>query len=305
MSDDAIALRWDGVSKSYGEAKALDGFSLAVPKGSVFGLLGRNGTGKTTAIRILVGLLRPDAGRSEVLGEDSLSLPREVRMRIGYLSEAPFPYDDLAMPRLIKFVSAFFPAWDFERSERLADRMKVRRDLPLSKMSLGERRRAELFLVLAQDADILVLDDPWLGLDAAARREFLWTALDVAQEEGKTILFTSHVLTDVERIVDRVAILDAGRLRLADDLDVLKARTKRVVLDLRPGSDARDVVIPGEISRVHREGTLAIVTGGFSEGLLAQLRGRFPEVRVEDLNLEEIFCELTAAPGTASSPEGR
>jgi ABC-2 type transport system ATP-binding protein len=302
MSGDGIALRWEGVSKAFDGSRALDGFTLEVPKGSVFSLLGRNGSGKTTGIRILLGLLRPDAGRSEVLGEDSLALSSGVRQRIGYLSEEPFPYNDLPLPRLLKFVSAFFPNWDWKRSETLADRMKVRRDLPLSQMSLGERRRAELFLVLAQNAEVLVLDDPWLGIDAAARREFLWTALDVAQEEGKTILFTSHVLTDVERIVNRVAILDAGRLLLADDLDALKERTKRIVLDLGPGTDGGDLVVPGEVSRIRKDGTLAIVTGACSEHVLDQLRGRFPDVRLEDLNLEEIFCELTAVPVTPIPP---
>jgi len=295
-------LRWDGVSKSFGGSKALEGFSLEVPAGSVFGLLGRNGTGKTTAVRILLGLLRPDAGRSEVLGEDSLRLPRGVRRRVGYLSEEAFPYDDLEMPRLLRFVSAFFERWDMERCERLAKRMEVRRDVPLKEMSLGERRRAELFLALAQDPEILVLDDPWLGLDAVARRDFLETALEAAREEGKTLLFTSHVLTDVERIVDRVAILREGRVRTASGLDDLKARTKRVILDLPGGGDGGGIVVPGEVARRREAGSLVVVTEGRSPGLEARLAAGGAEVRVEDLGLEEIFIELTRGPAPAGGP---
>ncbi|NUN52865.1 MAG: ABC transporter ATP-binding protein [Planctomycetaceae bacterium] len=289
-------LRWEGVSRSFHGTTALDGLTLEVPAGSVFGLLGRNGTGKTTAIRILLGLLRPDAGRSEVLGEDSLTLSRGVRQRIGYLSEESFPYADLEMPSLLRFVSAFFERWDMDRCERLARRMEVRRDVPLKEMSLGERRRAELFLALAQDPEILVLDDPWLGLDAVARRDFLEAALEAAREEGKTLLFTSHVLTDVERIVDRVAILQDGRLRTASALDDLKERTKRVILDLPGGGDGAGIVVPGEVARRREAGSLVIVTEGWSPGLEARLSAGGAEVRVEDLNLEEMFLELTRGP---------
>lgn len=299
MTDDAIALRWDGVSKSYGEAKALDGFSLAVPKGSVFGLLGRNGTGKTTAIRILLGLLRPAAGRSEVLGEDSLSLSRSVRQRLGYLSEEPFPVDDLPMPYLLRYLSAFFDDWDEARVARLGERLRVVQDRPLSKMSLGERRKAELFATLAPDPEVLVLDDPWVGIDAASRREFLWTALDLAREQGKTILFTSHILTDVERVADRVAFLRDGAVHLQGELDEVKARAKRLVVEGVPDAVLDSLAVPGEVSRSRSNGTLVLTTTAFQAAVLDRIRASAPEARVEDLNLEEIFCEVAgreAAP---------
>lgn len=283
-----IALRWDGVAKSYGGSKALDGFSLEVPEGSVFGLLGRNGAGKTTAIRVLLGLLRPDAGRSEVLGEDSLSLSRGARQRIGYLSEEPFPVDDLPMPYLLRYLSAFFEDWDEARVARLGERLRVVQDRPLSKMSLGERRKAELFAALAPDPGVLVLDDPWVGIDAASRREFLWTALDMAREEGKTILFTSHILTDVERVADRVAILRAGAVTLCGELDEVKARTKRIVIE---GVADGGLAIPGEVRRARESGSLVLVTTAFQPAVLDRIRERAPEARAEDLNLEEIFCE--------------
>jgi ABC-2 type transport system ATP-binding protein len=296
MTGERIAVRWEGVSKSFAGTKALDGLSLEVPRGSVFGLLGRNGTGKTTALRILLGLLRPDAGRSEVLGEDSLRLSRGVRQRIGYLSEEKFPYDSLPIAPTLRFVAAFVPAFDWKRADALATRLGVRQDVALSAMSLGERRRAELFLALAPDPELLILDDPWLGLDAAARREFLWAALELARDEGKTILFTSHVLTDVERIVDRVAIVEAGRLRCADTLDAIKSRTKRLVIDLPPGDDGSRVVVPGEVRRRREGGALVVVTGAFAPGMEQRLSGGERDVRVEDLNLEELFCEVTGTP---------
>jgi ABC-2 type transport system ATP-binding protein len=279
------------LKKRLGTSDAVSDVSLCVPEGSIFGLVGRNGAGKTTTIRLLLGLLRPDAGRSSVFGEDSLALSRDCRRRNGYLSEEPFPYDDLPLPGLLRFVSAFFPNWDWDHAESLAKRLDVPRDRTLKQMSRGERRRAELLLVLAQKPDLLVLDDPWLGIDAAARREFLCTTLELARDEGKTVLFTSHVLSDVERIVDHVVILDKGVVRSGGTLDEIKSRTKRLVLGV-DGVDPATVVVPGEVSRRVDGGELVVVTEAFSSALEEKLRGRLTHVDVTHLNLEEIFCEL-------------
>ena len=283
---EAIQLR-----KQFGARDAVADVSLSVPDGSVFGLVGRNGAGKTTTIRLLLGLLRPDAGHSSIFGEDSLELSRPCRRRIGYLSEEPLPFDDLPLPGLLRYVSAFFETWDWAYSESLTERLDVPRDRTLKQMSRGERRRAELLLVLAQRPDLLILDDPWLGLDAAIRREFLVTALELARDEGKTVLFTSHVLSDVERIVDRIALLDKGVVRSGGTLDEVKARTKRLVLGVN-GTDPRRVVVPGEVSRSVDGDDLVVVTEAFTPALEEKLRATATRVEVTHLNLEEIFCEL-------------
>lgn len=280
-----------GLRKQFGAADAVADISFAVPDGSVFGLVGRNGAGKTTTIRLLLGLLRPDAGRSSIFGEDSLALSRPCRRRIGYLSEEPFPYDDLPLPGLLRYVSAFFETWDWDYSESLAARLEVPRDRTLKQMSRGERRRAELLLVLAQRPDLLILDDPWLGLDAAIRREFLVTALELARDEGKTVLFTSHVLSDVERIVDHIALLDKGTVRSGGTLDDVKARTKRLVLGIDGVAPDR-IVVPGEVSRRVEGDELVVVTEAFTPALEEKLGATATRVEVTHLNLEEIFCEL-------------
>jgi ABC-2 type transport system ATP-binding protein len=280
-----------GLRKQFGATDAVADVSFAVPDGSVFGLVGRNGAGKTTTIRLLLGLLRPDAGRSTVFGEDSLALSRPCRRRIGYISEEPFPYDDLPLPGLLRYVSAFFETWDWDYANSLAARLEVPRDRTLKEMSRGERRSAELLLVLAQRPDLLVLDDPWLGLDAAIRREFLVTALELAPDEGKTVLFTSHVLSDVERIVDRIALLDRGVVRSGGTLDEVKARTKQIVLGV-DGMDPARFVVPGEVSRRVDGSELVVVTEAFTPALEERLRATATHVEVAHLNLEEIFCEL-------------
>jgi len=297
-----VAVRASGLKKRMGKTDAVVDVSFDVPFGSVFGLIGRNGAGKTTTIRMLLGLLRPDAGSSQVLGEESLSLSKAARLRIGYLSEESFPYDDLSLPRTLEFVSAFFPNWDWDLSERLMERFAVPNDTPLDALSAGERRKAELVLVLAQNPDLLILDDPAAGLDTLVRRDFLWAALDVARKEGKAVLFTSHVLTDVERVADTVAFLEEGRVRLISPLDDLKARMKRLVFEGH-ARDADALVVPGEIARRKERRDLIVVTERFDERETEALRASWGDVVVEDLNLEEIFIEVLGRAPTDDDGE--
>ncbi len=291
-----------GLSKSFGKKKVLDDVNFEVPPGSIFGLLGLNGAGKTTVIRIVLGLLRSDGGCATVFGEDSRFLSRGTRQRIGYLSEDGVPHSELPFPYLVRYLSAFFPKWDHERARELAERFRIPAGLPLDDMSPGERRRAELALVLCQSPDLLILDDPVVGLDVTVRREFLWAALEAAREEGKTVVFTSHVLSDVERIADSVGIIDCGIVRVTGELDAIKERTRRLVIPLADGVTPESIVIPGETSREFRSRELVVVTGSYSDSLGDQLNARFGDCGVERLNLEDIFC--ACVDQAASAGEG-
>jgi ABC-2 type transport system ATP-binding protein len=204
------------------------------------------------------------------------------------------------MPALLRFVSAFFPAWDWGYTNDLAARFAVPLDRPLNAMSAGERRKCELLLVLAQRPDLLILDDPALGLDVMVRREFLWAALEVARKEGKAVLFTSHVLTDVERVVDSVGVLDGGRLRLQAPLAELKDRFRRLVFEL-PGPDGPEPPrVEGELSRERQGTVLAVVTESYTPELEDRLRSREPLRAMEGLGLEDIFLALVGP-----RPEGK
>ncbi|MCE9634561.1 MAG: ABC transporter ATP-binding protein [Planctomycetes bacterium] len=296
-------VRADGLRRKYDDHEALRGVTFSVPEGCVYGLVGRNGSGKTTTIRLLLGLLRPDDGASSVFGEDSLALSAATRRRIGYLSEEDFPYDDLPVPELLRWLSAFFPAWNWDRVERWTKRFDVSPTQDLKSMSKGERRRAELLLVLAQDPDLLILDDPALGLDVTVRREFLGAALEISRDEGKTVLFTSHVLTDMERVVETVALLEDGTVRTEARLDDLKASTKRLVF---PDGANASIVVPGEVTRRVERGDLVVVTEAFGDAIERRLREACPALQVEDLNLEEIFVEvLGRKPDAAATTAGQ
>jgi ABC-2 type transport system ATP-binding protein len=296
------AARLEGVSRSFGEREALREVSFRVERGSVVGLLGPNGAGKSTALRILLGLLRPDAGRSEVFGEDSMRLSRTVRQRLGYLSEREFPHGDLPVAVLLRWMAAFFDRWDDARVRGLAALMGVDLARNLRDLSVGQRRKAELFLCLAPDPELLVLDDPWLGIDAIARAEVLDVVLRAARDEGKTVLFTSHVLGDVERIADRIVLLSGARVRADDDLDALKARTKRWRIEPAPGVAPVSLRVPGEVKRTVRGGILEVVTDAHDPAAVETLRAAGHAVDVEDLDLEAIFVALGAeAPAPAES----
>jgi ABC-2 type transport system ATP-binding protein len=300
MSESTVA-RLEGVSRRFGDTEALREVSFSVEEGAIVGLLGPNGAGKSTALRILLGLLHADAGRSSVFGEDSLRLSRAVRQRVGFLSEKSFPHEELPLATLVRWVAAFFDRWDDARVKSLAKRMGVLPDRSLKSLSVGQRRKAELFLCLAPDPDFLVLDDPWLGIDAIVRREVLDDVLRVAREEGKTVLFTSHVLTDVERIVERVVLLTAGRVRVDDELDALKSRTRRLVVDV--SGVAAFPLVAGEVRRDQRGGTLEIVTERYNPAVVEALRADGATVDVEDMNLEAIFVAFGGAEAESATPE--
>ena len=286
--------------KQRGDRVVLDGVSFAIERGHVFGLIGPNGAGKTTTIKILLGLLRPDAGTVEVFGKAPMSLPAADRQRIGFLSESSLrELPDLPVTELLEYQSHFFPAWDWSYGEQLVERLAVPRGQRLYAMSEGERRKTELLIALAHRPELLILDDPALGLDAVARREILWATLAAARDDGTTILFTSHILQDVERVVDDVLVLDRGRVRVQGPLEQVLARTKRLVY-----VDAGDVPpVPGEVSRTRHGRDLVVVTSEFSSELPHRATG--PAPAVEHLNLEEIFCAFFAGgangePGTTA-----
>ena len=291
--DDAILL--ENVHKSFGTARAVQGLSMAVEPGSVVGLLGLNGAGKTTALRLLAGLLRPDRGLVSVLGHESWTLPPEVRRRIGYLSERSFPFD-LALGEAAGFVSRFYPTWDASYFLSLAVRLKLPADVPYSRLSRGHQRKLQLALTLAPRPEVLLLDDPALGLDVAVRREFIDGVLPLLQERRSTVLFSSHVFSDVERIADSIAILHQGRLLLHEPLDDLKERARQIVV-----SGAVPPALPGTVRRIARGPETRITALDPGDGALEALRKEGTSVEVSPISLEDFFLDVVAGADAAGA----
>lgn len=223
-------VRVEGLVKRYGGQAAVDGLSLDVSEGSVFGLLGENGAGKTTTIQALLGLIRPTAGRLEVLGLDPSRRGFEVRQRVGYVPEVPALYDWMTVSEIGWFAAGFHldPGGstagyqaryvEFTRGFELPPKRKIKA------LSKGMRAKVSLALALASDPPLLVLDEPTSGLDVLVRREFLESMVDLAGA-GRTVLLSSHQIGEVERVASHVALLHKGKLILAEALDELKAHT--------------------------------------------------------------------------------
>ena len=292
MSD--VPIRFDEMSFYYGATCALDSVSFTVPEGSIFALLGRNGAGKTTALDCLLGFRPPTRGRVELLGHDTRSLPPRVRERVGYVPEGHPLVPWMRVKDLVRFQDASFEAFDPARCRGYLDRLGLPLDRRAYQLSRGMRAQLSLALALATDPQLVVLDDPGMGLDAVVRREFLEVMIDLIQEEGRTLLFTSHILTDVERVADHVALLDRGVLRVDAPLEDLKARVRRyhAVFDVEAPPAP---MLPGLVRARRRSQELTLTVVDHAEETEAAVRELGARtVDAEGLSLEDLFIDYTS-----------
>src|ERR1017187_150040 len=224
-----VVIGIEGLTKRFGRQTAVDGLSLAVPQGSIFGLLGENGAGKTTTIQMLLGLIKPDGGRLDVLGLDPTKHGLDVRRRVGYVPEVPVLYDWMTVTEIGWFAAGFHLDSEASTSGYQYRYNELIRgfDLPARKkiktLSKGMRAKVSLSLAMASDPALLILDEPTSGLDVLVRRDFLESMVDLAGA-GRTVLLSSHQIGEVERVASHIALLHAGKLILVEPLDELKAR---------------------------------------------------------------------------------
>jgi ABC-2 type transport system ATP-binding protein len=222
----------DGLCKSFRGKRVVDRLSLAVPQGSIFALLGDNGAGKSTTIRMLTGLIPPDAGRATVLDQDCWSQATALRHRVGYVPEKPRFYDWMTVADIGWFAAGFHRTGYLQRYHASAAHFRLPLDAKLKTLSKGGYAKVGLALALASDPEVLILDEPTSGLDLFTRREFLASMVDLAGE-GRTILISSHGVAEVERVASHAAFIAEGRLLLAGTIDDLRQRIIRVRLRYR------------------------------------------------------------------------
>ncbi len=286
----APMIRLDKVSKRFGHEVALDQVSLEVPSGVVFALLGENGAGKTTAIRILLGLAEPDSGSAEVLGLPSAAKGLEIRHRVGYVPERLSLYDWMTVREIGWFTAGFYGNGFLPEYHRLVSQFGLPEKRKIKGLSKGMRAKVALSLAMAHQPEVLVLDEPTSGLDALVRREFLESMVDRAAA-GQTVFLSSHQIGEVERVADIVAILRKGKLLLVERLDELKARVRQVTVTLSDET-ASHPELPGTILSERRRGRQwqALVRDVGPEGLaaLGSVAG-VQAVEVHAPSLEEIF----------------
>jgi ABC-2 type transport system ATP-binding protein len=286
------ALSLDAVTKRYDDRPVLDTLFLSVPAGSVLGLLGKNGAGKTTLIKCALGLIRPNSGVVTLLGEPAENLSAAAKARLGYVPQEISLYPWMRVRQLLEYTSAFYPRWNNALVEQLLSNWELNPIDKIGKMSVGTRQKLAIILALAHEPDLLILDEPAASLDPSARREFLKTVLTIAAEGKRTVIFSTHITSDLERVADRVAILRRGKIAYEGELDVLKDSVKRLhVTSSNPLPLNLDV--PGAV-RIRVEGNEALVSvRDATDELIESLRrDHAATVQVEDLNLEDIFVEV-------------
>jgi len=238
-------IRFQNTSKRYGKTVALDDVSFDIPAGVVCAVLGANGAGKSTAIRLLLGLDDPDSGSTEVLGMTSRTHALEIRSRVGYVADQPPLYDWMTVGEIGWFAAGFYPTGYQAQYDSLLKKFDLDAALKISGLSKGMRAKVALSLAMAHRPELLILDEPTSGLDPLVRREFLESMIDVSAE-GRTVLLASHQVAEVERVADMVAILLNGKLICLERLEDLKRSTQEVILTL-PDADSPVPTMPGDV----------------------------------------------------------
>jgi ABC-2 type transport system ATP-binding protein len=279
----------------------LDDVSFSIAKGAVLGLLGRNGAGKTTLMRILVGLLMPESGSATVLDEPALRMSDAAKTRLGYVPQKPESLNWMTVENMLQFVGSFYPRWDSEYMWNSLMRWNISPSQRLAKLSPGERQRVALIRVLASCPELLILDEPASALDPVARRDFLREIALRAGEAGTSVLFSTHIVSDLERIASHVCFLHEGKLLLDTAMDDLKETHVRLSVS-REAAVGLSKPLPGEIARHRRP------DGGMSIVLTRKDLTPWPAAATasgatfEAMNLEDLFIEITDHPGVAWYP---
>jgi ABC-2 type transport system ATP-binding protein len=290
MHDEALFT--ENLTRDYGGPPVLRGLNMKVRRGSVYGFLGRNGSGKTTAIKTLAGLIRPTSGTARVLGRDPWTFGAGERRRLGYLSEKQTLPPLMRVAKLVRFCAQFYPQWDHALCDGLLARFDLPQERRVHRLSLGQQRLLGFVLAIAPRPDVLLLDEPAANLDVVARREFLDQILELIRDGEKTVLFSTHILSDVEREADQVGILSDGRLIVDQGLDDLKETVRQVrFFGFRGELPAR---IPGALSVRRERGEMLAVLDTGPQGRLDTLTAQWGcQAEIRDLSLEDLFIELT------------
>jgi ABC-2 type transport system ATP-binding protein len=274
------------VRKSFGKKTVLDGVDMIVPAGQTFAFLGRNGAGKTTTIRALLGLLKPDSGEVRVLGLDPQVAGVEIRRRVGYVAEDPVLFGWMRVRQLISFMAPFYPTWDAGWANQLAERFELPMETKFKHLSKGQGVRVALLLALAHRPELVILDDPTLGLDPIMRKDFLRDLVTYLQGERVSVFFSSHLLYEIEPVADSVVILNHGKVIRQAATEDLREQVKRLIapIEAQPFLSG----LPGllDLNSTGRQATAVVSDIAAVRPMLAESPDH---IDIIDLNLDEIF----------------
>ena len=282
------------LSRRFGAKNALDDVSLQVERGRVFGLVGENGAGKSTLIKHILGLWRAERGTVRVFGLDPVSDPVAVLARVGYLSEEPDLPGWMHVWEVLRYTEAFYSGWDKAYAAQLLDQFALDADARVKTLSKGQRARLGLIVAEAYRPELLILDEPSSGLDPIVRRDILEAIVRTVADEGRTIIFSSHLLDEVERVSDHLAMLHHGRVRFCAPLDDIKARHRRISLHFeRPQAKPPTVSGAIRVEGAGREWTVICDAGKLHAPSMAHQLGA-TVVDETPASLDEIFIAHAA-----------
>ena len=294
---DALAIETADLRKTYDQIEAVRGLSLQVPAGSICGFLGRNGSGKTTTIKILLGMVRPTSGLARVFGLPAAAQESsvEIRRRTGFVSEEKDLYDFMTVAEIVRFTAAFYPRWRADLEKRYLGKFELPLDRKVKALSRGMRTKLALLLALSRGAELLVLDEPTSGLDPAMSEEVLQALISHVAGEEMTVFFSSHQIAEVDQIADHVAIIDRGRAVVAGALEDLRESYRRIQLVFDKDAPEPAFRAPG-VERVQRRGRVMTVLSSAGTGPILDEARRLNPVSVDivPVTLKEIFLETVA-----------
>ena len=294
---EAPAIQTTDLRKTYDGVEALRGLTLAVPAGSICGFLGRTGSGKTTTIKLLLGMARPSSGRATVFGlaAESPADSVEIRRRTGFVGDDKGLYEGVTVAAMIRFTASFYPQWSQELEAKYLRRFELASTRPVKALSRGMRTKLALLLALCRGADLLMLDEPTTGLDPAATEEVLQALVGHAADRGTTVFFSSHQLADIDQVADHVAIIDRGRVVVAAGLDDMRQQYRRIQLVFDGDAPAFTFQSKG-VERVRRAGrVLTVLSSAGADGVLVEARALNPlSTDSTPVTLKDIFLDSVA-----------
>jgi len=289
------AIECKNLTHYYGKKLIYQNLSFNVEEGKILGLLGKNGTGKSTTINILNGFLQPTLGECLIYGENTQKLSPKTKMRIGFLIEGHIQYSFMNIHQIEKFYSGFYPKWNNKPYWELMSKLKVTPTQKLSSMSCGQRSQVALGLILAQDPDLLILDDFSMGLDPGYRRLFIDYLREYAKAENKTIFTTSHIIQDMERLIDDVLIMDFNKILAQQPIETFMNRFKQFNIKLtNPDLDLQSNGLAVNIEKVKDK--IEFYTYGTEAEVKAFLNSNgieYDSFEEKKMSLEDAFIGLT------------
>jgi len=286
-------LRIENLSKSFGKKKVLENYSMSLAEGKVYGLLGKNGEGKTTLIRMIMGVIPPDGGEIFYKGKKIKFNASLYKKEVGYIPEESIFFSWMTINEILNFNSSFYPSWNAQKAADYLERLSLSRKLKIKNLSRGMKLKLGLIIALASEPKLLILDDPTSGLDVPTRHDFLKDIIREILESGTTVLFSSHLVHELEGIIDQLGILHNGNLILEEDFEEVKGKTKRVRVTADSFPDK--ISIEGILTKQTNGNKCELVVYPWNEEKKKELEILSPtKIEVESLTLEEIFINFVS-----------